>query len=122
MPDAQISIEKRTNPRVSVKIPVKFRLVEDKEEIRNIVVWRKKDINAFTLDISLGGMYITVDQPLEIGNIIQLDLFLLDVTNVIGVYAEVVRANKNGAGLTFLMMKTSDRYSLLVFLDKISNA
>ncbi len=120
MPEAKMSMEKRANPRISLKIPVKYRLVEDEAEIRNIEEWRKLEQNTYTLDMSLGGMYIAVDQPLKVGNIIKFDIYLLDMTNVEGIYAEVAHADQKGAGLHFLMMKNNDREIMKAFLDKFA--
>jgi len=120
MPEANISMEKRANPRLSVKIPVKFHLVKDKGEIKNIEEWRSTEKNAFTLDLSLGGMLIAVDQPLTVGSILKFQLFLFDRTNSVAVYAEVLRADEFGAALHFLMMTNEEREFLQSYLDKSS--
>ena len=118
MTDANMSMEKRAEPRLSIKIPVKYHLVEDKVEIKDIAEWRNSEKNAYTLDMSLGGMYIAVDHPLKLRQIIKFDVFLLDKKKILGVYAEVVRVDAERAGLHFLMMKNDDRDFLQSFLDK----
>src|SRR5580658_11024701 len=118
MPDGKMSIEKRANPRLAVKIPVKYQLVNDHGVIQGIEEWRKTENNAFTLDLSMGGMFIAVDKELKVGNIIKFEVFLFDKKNFLGVYAEVVRSDASGAGLHFLMMKSAERELLQAFLEK----
>lgn len=121
MQEGNLSMEKRADPRISVKIPVKFRSVKNQGEIKTIEQWRKTEKNTYTLDLSLGGMYITVDQPLTVGSIKKFDVFLFDEKNSVAVYAEVVRADETGAGLHFLMMTDPEREFLQSFLDKKSS-
>ena len=122
MPEANLSVERRRTPRLSVKIPVKYRLEEDGEVIQKIEEWRKKEQNAYTLDMSLGGMSVIVDQPLTVGKILRVDIYLLDQTNVATVYAEVKWANKEGAGVQFLMVKKEELEALRAFLEKASSS
>lgn len=121
MPEANLSIERRATPRISVKIPVKYRLEDGKEVLKTIDEWRKTERNAYTLDLSLGGMRIVVDQPLSVGDILQFELFILDKVNRAAVYAEVKWVNEMGAGLRFLMMPEEELEALKAFLDKSAN-
>lgn len=118
MKEGELLMEKRENPRVSVKIPVQFKFVKNIDEIKTIEEWRKTEKNSYTLDLSLGGMYIALDLPLTVGSILKFKIYLYDKTNFVEVYAEVVRADEKGAGLHFLMMKDPEREFLQAFLDK----
>lgn len=120
MPKAKITIERRENPRFAIKIPIKYRLEQNKKVLKKIEDWRQTEKNAFTLDMSLGGMRIAVDQPLTVGDVLQFDIYLLDKSNVVSVYANVIRTDKLNAGLKFLMMKDEEREALKTFLGKIS--
>ena len=120
MPEANISMERRETPRISVKIPVKYRLEDDKEVLKTIKEWRQSEKNAYTLDVSLGGMSIVVDQPLSKGDILCFEIYLLDQKNVVTVYAEVKWTQKKEAGLRFLMMRDNDMEALRAFLGKPS--
>ena len=120
MPEAEMYVEKRTNPRLSIKIPVKFRLVENQMEVLNVQEWQKFQQNAFTLDMSLGGLQICVDQQLKVGSIHQFDIYLLEKTDCICPYAEVIWSNEKSSGLKFLMMTSEDMESLKIFLEKAS--
>lgn len=121
MPEGKMSVEKRAFPRIAVKIPVKYRVVEEGKEAKDIQDWRRSELNAYTLDVSLGGLHLVLDQPLKVGEIMNLDLFLLDdKTKTLRVYAEVAWSNQDGAGLKFLMMKESDQRALKAFLDSPS--
>lgn len=118
MPEANMFIEKRGTPRISIKIPVKYRLEEDQVVRETIAEWQRKEKNAYTLDMSLGGMRIVVDQSLMAGEILRFDLFLLDKTNVVTIYAEVKWTDEKSAGLHFLMMKNEEMEYLKDFLEK----
>ncbi len=113
-------LERRGTPRFPIKLPVKYRLELNKKVLKKIEDWKKNEKNAYTLDVSLGGMRIAVDQPLEAGNVIQFDIYLLDKSNIVKVYANVIRADKESASLKFLIMKDEERDALKCFLEKIS--
>jgi hypothetical protein len=120
MPEGKIMVEKRGNPRLFIKIPVLYRLEEDERVLKKIDHWRNSKKNGYTLNISLGGMLIAVDEPLKVGNVIKFEIFLFDKTNKVEVYANVMRVDEKGAGLQFLMMKNEEREFLKAFLDKNS--
>ncbi len=122
MPDAKLSMERRTTPRVSIKVPVKYRLEKEKKVLRTIEEWRHSELNCFTLDMSLGGMSVVVDQPLSVGEVLCFELYLLDEKASVTIYAEVMWANNMGAGLRFLMMKDEEMRCLRAFLEKSSVA
>ena len=118
MPEAEMFVEKRTNPRLSIKVPVKYRQVDNQMEMASVQEWQKKEQNAYTLDMSLGGLHIALDQPLKVGTIHQFDIFLLDKKDCVCPYAEVVWSDKANSGLKFLMMTAEDMEHLKVFLAK----
>lgn len=118
MPKAKMSMERRLHPRINVKIPVKYRLEEDAQVIKTIAKWRSEEKNAYTLDMSLGGMSIVVDKPLSAGEFIKFEVYLLDKKNLVTIYAAVRWADKKSAGVRFLMMKNEDLDALKAFLEK----
>ena len=118
MPEAKLFVEKRTNPRLSIKIPVKYHQVDNQMEMANIQEWQKKEQNAYTLDVSLGGLHIVVDQPLKVGTIHQFDIYLLENKDCVCPYAEVIWSNPTNSGLKFLMMASEDVEELKNFLEK----
>ena len=120
MPEANMFVEKRVHPRVSVKIPVKYRVIEDQKELETVFERRKKEQTTRTMDMSLGGLYIVADSVLNIGSILRLDISLPEKTSLISAFAEVVWANETGAGLHFLAMKEDDVENLKYYLGKTS--
>lgn len=108
MPEANMFVEKRIHPRVSVKIPVKYRVIEDQKELETVFERKKKEQTTKTMDVSLGGLYIVADQLLNIGSILRLDISLPEKSSLISAFAEVVWANETGGGLHFLAMKEDD--------------
>jgi c-di-GMP-binding flagellar brake protein YcgR len=122
MPEANIFIEKRIHPRVSAKIPVKYRVIEDQKEIETVFERRKKEQSTRTMDVSLGGLYIVAEQALNVGSILRLDISVSTNPNLISAFAEVVWANETGGGLHFLAMKEDDVESLKAYLQQISDS
>jgi Tfp pilus assembly protein PilZ len=118
MPEAKLFVEKRSNPRIPVKLPVKFSLVDDAAGIQNIREMQKKENLTQTGDMSLGGIYIIADQRLEVGTILHLDFTLPDKPNQLTSFAEVVWSNASGAGLRFIMIKGEDMEKLQSFLTE----
>ncbi len=76
MPNAKISTERRSNKRFSIKIPVKYRLA-GQGEMLSVDEWRKSEKNAITLDLSLGGMQIVVEESLKMGSLFKFNIYLL---------------------------------------------
>ena len=120
MPEANMYVEKRIHPRVSVKIPVKFRVIEDQKEIETVFERRKKEQTTQTMDVSLGGLYIVADQLLNIGSILRLDISIPEKNGLVSAFAEVVWSNETGGGLHFLAMKEEDVEFLKGYLTKAS--
>jgi Tfp pilus assembly protein PilZ len=122
MPEAYLLKERRVHPRIAVKIPVIFRVLDDQEEINNTVEWRKNVKNRHTMDISLGGMFIVADQPLREGNILTLEISIPDTPEKLKAMAEVVWSSETGGGIQFLAMNEDDMKSLKSYLDKASSS
>lgn len=120
MPEANMFVEKRIHPRVSVKIPVKYRVIEDQKEIDSVFERRKKEQTTKTMDVSLGGLYIVADSVLNIGSILRLDISIPAKVSIISAFAEVVWANETGGGLHFLAMKEEDVDALKNYLGSVS--
>jgi c-di-GMP-binding flagellar brake protein YcgR len=121
MPEANTFVEKRIHPRVSIKIPVKYRVIEDQKELETVFERKKREQTTRTMDVSLGGLYIVADQILNIGSILRLDISLPEKASLISAFAEVVWANETGGGLHFLAMKEDDAESLKTYLVNVSD-
>jgi c-di-GMP-binding flagellar brake protein YcgR len=121
MPDANLFLEKRIYPRVSAKIPIKYRLVDDLAGINSILERKKNDKDSKTQDLSLGGMYIVANQKLEVGAFLRLEIYLPDKPDPLTASAELVWVNDTGGGIHFLAMKDVDVETLRIYLAKISS-
>jgi len=121
MPEAKLFIEKRMHPRVSVKLPIHYRVMEDKDELKNIEEWRKTGKDAQSVDLSLGGMFIAVDRALPLGTLLRFDVVVPEQAAPLAIFAEVVWSNVTGAGLRFLMVKPPDLEALKKFLESESS-
>jgi c-di-GMP-binding flagellar brake protein YcgR len=120
-PDANMFVEKRIHPRVSIKIPVKYRLIEDQKELDSVFERRKREQSSSTMDVSLGGLYIVAEQILKVGCILRLDISVPNRPSLISAFAEVVWSNETGGGLHFLAMREDDVESLKAYLTKSGN-
>ncbi len=121
MPEANMFVEKRIHPRVSVKIPVKYRVIEDQKELETVFERKKREQTTRTMDVSLGGLYIVAEQVLNIGSILRLDISIPEKSSLVSAFAEVVWSNETGGGLHFLAMKEDDVESLKKYLANLSN-
>ncbi|HUO58744.1 MAG TPA: PilZ domain-containing protein [bacterium] len=118
MKDGKNKTERRAEPRIPIKIPVKYLQEDDKAVLKTIAEWRNTKKHGYTLDVSLGGMSVVVDQYLQVGTILNFDLFLLDSVSVATLYAEVRWVSQKSAGLRFLLMKEKELEALRAFLMK----
>ncbi len=108
MPEANMLVEKRVYPRVSINVPVNYQVIEDQNEIKEVLRGTGKDKNSHTLNVSLGGLYLVVDHILEKGRILRLGMSLPGISHLITAFAEVVWSNESDAGLRFLAIKEED--------------
>ncbi len=122
MTEASLFLDKRVHPRVAVKIPISFKVIEEVPEANNIREMGNKLKFAQTLDTSLGGMYVvTDDHTLKIGDILSLKINLPNHTDPLSAFVDVAWANETGAGLQFLAIKDEDLNSLKVHLEGVSD-
>ncbi len=120
MPQTKIANNRRDNPRVPIKIPVKFFPAEDKKVLKKIEDWRESKKYGVTLDLSPGGMQLVVDYHLAVGSVLEFKIYILDKVSVVTVYARVVWVNKSSVGLHFLLIKPAEMEALASFLKKAS--
>jgi len=120
-PEAYLLKERRVHPRISVRIPAVFRVLDDKAEIKSVLDLRKTEKNARTMDVSLGGLCIMSDQPMETGNILRLDISVPEEPKKLKAMAEVVWSNDSGGGIRFLTMDEKDMEILKTYLAKASS-
>ncbi len=121
MTEAYLLKERRVHPRISVKIPLDFRIIDNREEIKSVLELRKKEKNGKTLDASLGGLCVVTDYPLYEGTILSLEISIPEPPQKTRAMAEVVWANDSGGGIRFLAMEEKDRDALKTYLTKASS-
>ena len=117
-PDGDMFIEKRVHPRVTLKIPVKYRVIEDQTEIKTVHEHKLNEQTSHTFNMSLGGLYLVSDHILEVGCILRMDITLPEISEMFSVYAEVVWANDTGAGIRFEAIKEEDLDTLRNYLSE----
>jgi hypothetical protein len=122
MPEANMHLDKRVYPRFSVKLPIQFNVVEDEKKIPGAEKKAGNGGNTHTLDVSLGGMNISLDQPLKLGTIVRVDFSLPESPDPepLTFFAEVAWASPKGAGLQFIMVNSDNEEKLKSYLEKVS--
>ena len=113
MPEKQAFLEKRSQSRVSVKIPVQYQLVEDPRELQQL-----HSRPALAKDLSPEGMYIKTDSSVKLGDIFRLDISLPQDSRHLFAFAEVVWVHEGGAGLRLMLMATEDAAFLKKYLEQ----
>lgn len=116
MPEGDLFLERRVHPRVPLSLPVRYRVIDDQAEI-GALRDRPKDNVSQTRDVSLGGVYIASRDPLEVGNILRLELTLPREGAPLSAFAEVVWCSSSGCGLHFLAIRDEDLESLKALLE-----
>jgi len=121
MPGLHKFEEKRTHPRVQMKVPVKYRFVGHQVAIQSIYEIRKNDQKTETKDLSLGGMRLLPDLLLDVGSLLRMEINLPEASNLLSAFAEVIWANEGGCGIKFLTMKDNDSKALSDYLARVSS-
>ena len=110
------NIEKRTQSRLPVKLPIQYRLLDNPEETEK---YRGKV--ALGKDLSQDGLFLKIapDKSLQTGEVIRLDITLPEIAKRLFAFAEVAWVNKSGAGVRLMLMPDEDRRYLNSYLDQI---
>ena len=119
MEDAKMYIERRLFPRYKIQFPVQYCLVGDKNEMETIREFSKKEVNAITRDLSLGGMQIELEQPLKVGDVLAFEIPLPGGASSISTCAEVIWTDGKTGGLHFLILGEEDLTVLKAYLKKL---
>ncbi len=122
MPEGNMFLEKRAYPRVPAHVPVRYRLIEDQKEIETVFNRENRNKSGKTVDVSLGGLYLSANISVGVGSILRLDIDLPGRATGIASFAEVVWSNAEGLGLHFLAIKEEDNEALKAFLSKQSTS
>jgi len=105
-------LEKREHSRIKVKIPVNYKLVEDKKELEKV-----RGRHALAKDLSLNGMFMKTDKSVKTGDVFSLDISIPDQkVKHFFAFAEVVRITNSGAGVKLLLMPEEDKTALKEYL------
>jgi hypothetical protein len=120
MNQSNMFAEKRHHPRVSLEIPLKCRFMDGALNVESLSEARRRVMNSTSRDVSLEGMKIQADIPLNVGDIMAVDFSLPENPASISAFAEVVWIEQEIVGIHFLALKEQDLESLKVTLAKVS--
>ena len=120
MPETDKFIEKRIHPRVPINLPVKYRVIEEQAILTSARDRKSRDQTSYTLNVSLGGLFLVTDQIRDLESILRLEISIPDIHHMITAFSEVVWSNITGAGLHFEAIKEKDLEVLYDFLSQKS--
>ncbi len=119
MTEGTIFLDKRAHSRFLVKIPVTFKVLDEKHKDQAIREIGDESRDAHSLDTSLGGMYIVSDKALKPNHHLSLKIAMPPPDDSLTILADVVWADAKGAGLRFLAMKEEEVRLLEAFLKRL---
>ncbi|MBN1595061.1 PilZ domain-containing protein [candidate division FCPU426 bacterium] len=115
MEEASLSFDKRKHPRISLTIPVQFKVISDTEEAMAVMAERKTMEAGKSKNVSAEGLFLLCDRPLEKGDILKIEVTLPHDHKPIRAFSEVVwiseqsvAENKYGAGICFMALRDED--------------
>jgi c-di-GMP-binding flagellar brake protein YcgR len=120
MKEAKLLVEKRVYPRISAKLLVKYEILEDQKKIQTLHERKNFEKSTNTVDLSLGGAFVLLDERLALGSVLRLNIKFSEDNLSVSVYADVTWANETGCGIRFWAMKDADMVILKSYLAKIS--
>ena len=116
MPEVDLFTEKRIHPRIPIKLPVKYRAIEEQDVLTTARDRKSKDQNSYTVNVSLGGLYLVTDHIPDLESFLRLEISIPEIHRMITAFTEVVWSNFTGAGLHFEAIKEEDLEVLYNFL------
>ena len=110
--DPKVFMERRANSRAQSRVPVNYSPVNDPQILKDLKgkAWQARDL-------SLDGIFIKTDQA-KVGDVVRIEIPVLDKKRTLFAFAEVVRVDETGAGLRLMLMEDEDRQSLKDYLEQ----
>ncbi|MCA9733160.1 MAG: PilZ domain-containing protein [Deferribacteres bacterium] len=115
-------LQRRRFFRVATRLRIAFAFLGIEEGKRQKIIH-----STFTKNISGGGLYFYFENPLQVGEILPLEVFLPDEEKPIEAKGRIVRRDTikkpdimlNAYGINFEKIQESDRTTLITFLNRI---
>jgi hypothetical protein len=118
--EGKMFLDKRAHNRILVKLPVSFKVLDEKRKDKSLRNRGDFHRDAESWDTSLGGMYLVSEEPLRSGEHLSLKISIPHKDGGLTVLADVVWADDSGAGLRFIGMKDEEIRSLEDHLKSLS--
>jgi hypothetical protein len=118
MPKDILFLEKRkVQERILAKIPIRYWSIRDEET--EILFERNLDVKvSYSMNISLGGVFLVTKEELQVESMIRLHLFLPS-TPFVSTLARVLWTDPQGAGVCFVGMKPKEVAALKEYLTQL---
>ena len=116
MPEAKMSFNKRTYPRVPAHIPVTYLVMKGQQKDRTIQDLLANTKKAETVDASLGGMLLGGKLDMDKGDLLTLKITIPGRAAALSAFAKVMWVKEEGVGVNFVSMTKEDNKALDVYL------
>lgn len=113
-------VQRREYYRLGCSLPVKFRVVESKNDMANKGIQFRQTIAS---NLSGGGICLLLEEKIEAGKIVECEIFT-EENKVIRFFGKVTRHGKNSfegkykfeAGIVYIRINNNDRESVVKFI------
>jgi hypothetical protein len=128
MDDAQLTVEKRRFPRLSVSLHVRFKVINNTPEAEELAKGREAQPSKST-NVSKGGVALSTEYRLAKGDLVKVELVLPGSIKPVKAFAEVKwcaaakEGDKDGAfraGILFMALRREDEERLDTFLGQLA--
>lgn len=115
METGDIFIEKRKHPRIKLKLPIEYKVVNETDESYRTFQQQRAMHNGSSKDISSEGLFMITDKQVEKGDILKVEMKLPEEDKAVRAFAEIiwladenVPVGKHGAGIYFMALRDED--------------
>ncbi len=125
MENAQLSFDKRRHPRIRISIPVKYKVINQSEEVLALLEQKRVTRSGDSKDVSAEGLFLISEQRLGKGDILKIEVLLPEETQPVKAFSEVVWISdsglplgRHGSGIFFMALRDEDSEKIKHFVEK----
>jgi hypothetical protein len=116
--DTLFGEKRKVQQRILAKIPIRYWGIRDEET--EILFEQNLEVKvSYSMNVSLGGIYLVTKEELPVESMVRLHLFLPS-TPFISTLAKVLWTDKQGAGVCFVGMKPREVATLKEYLTQLA--
>lgn len=126
MEKASLTFDKRRHPRLKIAIPVRYKVINQNEEVQALLEHKRVTQEGSSRDISADGLFMVGEQRLTMGDIIKIEVHLPESEIPIHAFSEVVWSadsglppGRHGSGLYFMALRDEDQQRMRQYVDRV---